>query len=1272
MIKLYDKSGNNLIGNLDNCLECTVEEEINGNFELIMIYPIVDDLYTSLEKENIIVADANDTLKSQKFRIYNTRKLMSNRVRIYARHISFDLMHDFVENITFENQSCEYILNQIFRNSVFSKDFVGYSDIINAQNYKIDKINCLSAIAGTEGSIIDTFGNGAEILRDNKNFHVLSARGEDNGVSIEYKKNLTGLTVEEDTTDLTTCIYPYATQKINNVETVVTLTENYVNAPNINEFSHPYITKYDYSDKFEDGEEVTQEKLRILAENEFLTNKVHIPKCNYKIKFIPLSKTVGYENLKDEISLCDTVIIKDARYNIGTQAKVIKTVYNVLLRRYDSMELGEPKTTLGDIISSNTSSNNNSSNSNKDIIVDLDSFPNILPSIPVLKGELLGFQTISLSWEYENKLYYSYEVYASKEKNFTPNTFNLIFAGQASTFVHEVEPTETWYYKVCAKNTYNYRTGFSNEVEITSIRIDDFDKYFSSLAVKKLVTNMFSSDYIQAGTIKGNWLDIRNLTLTDGNGIRTVDIDSFGRASLNLTSLKILSEDVATSNWVQQQITPEKISTIVRSNPSYQEDLSNPDNLILNSDFQYDTKKWNIHGNAYIDCNPVWMEYAHRMVYFHINSEGLEECSNGIYQYFYTQIGLEYTVTFYSEADHMLPANVYIGIENVELISLNTEENCGYKRHLIRFIANKEKYAFTAYGGRNTKFYLGNVMVQRGGVVRDWKRSSKDSEILTKTVQSLTEYQQNSENFIFKVRTQGINNLVKNSSFEIDNGLITAKSSDVQNVLITKQANEIVCNDNFLYLQGDGLPGDVYVETNLHFLAEPGQTYTLSVDCRYASLGAFGGSSSYIYLGGNAYHIFANDNFNYDWHRIYTTWTCPNNVGGTAYIRFGFRCADYSWGCYNNLKVEKGDIATPWCAAENEINEGITSIDEEGITVSHNNGSSASFYYDGSVWRDKNDKEILRIKGQGLEYIDAQSGEWTGFIKSSNRNGDIYNNGITFSTSGLGDYLGFGCSKVIDSNSSWSTSHGLTFENNEINGRLSGMHLWNMSTNSSSTTHVHNHTNYIQESGSIYMNGQPIFFDSYGHAYPNWIGKTNNDRLGIFGDNNVCVGTRHGTTNWTSILVTEGSDNDTVHLYAPLDMHNWRINNAVMSYSLANAETRTYTEDTILKSYDCSTRYIYKDIQIKNNKLTLSIPNVYKGCEYTICSIAKKGRGDVWISEEFKNYFIIESENDIKVNIEIDIKDKVKAVMAIDGQCAKDIEEIILDNIEPVSCEITE
>lgn len=556
---LYDKTGAVKIGDLNDCIECLVEEERNGIFELTMIYPANSSILESIVYDNIIVADANDYLKSQKFRIYNTRKLMANRIEICARHISFDLAHDWVDSISIENQSCEYALNTIFRNSQFSKHFKGHSDIINAQNFKVNKVTCLEAIGGASGSIVDTYGTGAEILRDNTVIHVLNRRGRDNDVVIEYRKNLTGLEVEEDTTDLVTRIMPYAIYTDEDNQEVE-VRGDFIDSPLINNYAHPYVKYIDYSEKFEDDEVPTATKLNNLATKEYVNNKVDIPKCNYKIEFIPLSKCAGYEGLEDRINLCDVVTVKDSRYNIDTQAKVIKVIFDVLRGRYDSMELGEPRTTLGDIIGGTgdgpTQGPPGPPGPQGPAGADgsIGDFPETLPEVPNITAKVYGFANIEISWTFENKVYYSYELYASKTKGFVPNTFNLIFSGQASTYLYQAEPNETWYFRACAINTHGQRTEFSDEVEVNTVKISDLSNYVESAAIGDALIGELNLGRGWYGELRGNYIDAKQMSVTDGNGKRTLDIDSFGNVNLDVTTLKIKSSDIYTSSQTNQAI----------------------------------------------------------------------------------------------------------------------------------------------------------------------------------------------------------------------------------------------------------------------------------------------------------------------------------------------------------------------------------------------------------------------------------------------------------------------------------------------------------------------------------------------------------------------------------------------------------------------------------------------------------------------------------------------------------------------------------------------
>lgn len=593
---LYDKTNTEQYGALKDCIECLVTEERNGILEVVLTYPNNNDLAQYLINENIIVCDANDTLKNQQFRIYETVRLMSNKIEVHARHISFDLAYDFIKEISIENQSCEYALNTIFRNSQFSTNYKGYSDIINTQDYNVSRCNCLEAIAGKSGSIIDTFGTGAEILRDNTDIYVYEKRGRDNGVSIEYAKNLTGFELEEDHSELITRIIPYAKYTDNETSEDITVEGEAVNSDLIYNYSHPYTSYMDFSEKFEDGEIPTSEQLTAIGEKYFKNNSCDKPKQNFKIEFIPLSKCIGYEDIEDKISLCDIVTIKDTRYGIDTKAKVIKTVYDVLRDRYDSMELGEPRTTLGDII--NTGGNQQGEQGPPGppgppgADGEMGDFPDSLPSTPILSATVYGFSTIELSWTFDDKVYYTYELYANKTKDFTPNTFDLIHSGQSSSFLFQANPDETWYFRVRAINTHGRATAFSEQIQASTAKISDLSNYVKSAAIGDALIGTLSLDRGWFGTLRGHYIDAKQLSVTNGSGIRTLDIDSHGNVSLNVATLKIESEDVATESTVNSKITQSSSNILSTVSSTYVSDSDASKTYATKSELNQTSESW--------------------------------------------------------------------------------------------------------------------------------------------------------------------------------------------------------------------------------------------------------------------------------------------------------------------------------------------------------------------------------------------------------------------------------------------------------------------------------------------------------------------------------------------------------------------------------------------------------------------------------------------------------------------------------------------------------
>lgn len=568
--KLYDSDEVTLIDDIHDVIECKIREERNGIFELTLDYPASSPLLYEFKKERIIVANASPKLRNQMFVVYKVCRYMKKKIKVIARHISFDLLYDSCSELKLENASCEYVLNSLFRNSRFSHEFRGFSDIINAQNYSVENVNILEAIAGKEGSIIDTFGTGAEILRDNKNFHVLKKRGHDNGVSIEYGINLTGFECYEDTTDLITCIRPFATYRKED-STEITVRGDFIDSPRAGNYKHIYIKHIDYTNKFEAKEVPTSAKLNELAAQDFRTSSIDIPKMRYEIKFIPLSQCVGYENFQDAIGLCDIVTVKNRVYNVNDKAKVVATVFDPIKDRYESMELGEPRSTLGSILSGSDGKDGQNGKDGKDgkdgQDGNVENMPDTLPETPILYSKVYGMGGLELSWSFENKLYYNYELYASRIPDFNPTAFDLIHSGQSSSHFFKANPGETWYFRVCAINSHSKRTPFSNQVVITLPKVEDMNNYFSEMAIGKAVVQSLSADYMEAGIIKAHWVEFKGMSIIDSNGVRTIDVDTFGRVALNVTKLQISSKNVATTEMVDGKANKETLITEINVAP---------------------------------------------------------------------------------------------------------------------------------------------------------------------------------------------------------------------------------------------------------------------------------------------------------------------------------------------------------------------------------------------------------------------------------------------------------------------------------------------------------------------------------------------------------------------------------------------------------------------------------------------------------------------------------------------------------------------------------
>lgn len=375
----------NGLGRLPDAVECTVSEERNGPYELFMRYPITGRHYSDIAISRIICAVPADGRAAQPFRIYRMEKPLNGIVSIYAEHISYQLNH--IPVMPFTATSCAQALTRMVNNSAQANPFRVWTDKETTGNFAVTEPREFRALlGGTQGSILDVYGKG-EYEFDGYTVKLHLNRGIDTGVVLRYGKNITDLTQDENIETTITGVCPFWKDQTSG--TTVTLPEYAVWSSTAANFPYKRTAVVDFSSDFQ--EEPTVEQLRQRANKYIEDNDIGIPKVSLDVEFVPLWQMEGVStgnptrtlmlpatvdgdtllNLGGSVSgdtvtlsgaywditfddykvlerlhLCDTLTVRYDALGVDATAKIVKTVYNVLADRYDSLEVGDARTNL--------------------------------------------------------------------------------------------------------------------------------------------------------------------------------------------------------------------------------------------------------------------------------------------------------------------------------------------------------------------------------------------------------------------------------------------------------------------------------------------------------------------------------------------------------------------------------------------------------------------------------------------------------------------------------------------------------------------------------------------------------------------------------------------------------------------------------------------------------------------------------------------------------------------------------------------------------------
>lgn len=346
----------NGVGLLSEAVKATVTEERNGSYELSLQYPITGRFYSEITEGAIIKAKANETSEPQLFRIYKSSKPINGIVTYSAEHISYDLNGIPLLGFSIKNATPQTALTKAIEGAALPCPFTAYSNISTLNSTEIlTPCSVRALLGGQKGSLLDVWGGEYEF--DNFTVKLYLHRGKDNGVVIEYGKNLKDIKQESNIAECYTHLMPYAVYTVqdesgNAEEKYIYLAEKVIPLTEAEDIGHHKAFIMDFSDRFGDNEEITEEKLRAKATAYAAAADLGTPKVNITVSFVQLWQTEEYKNIAplERVKLCDTVTVRFSKLGVAATSKVIKTVYNSLQEKYESVTLGDAKSSFANTV----------------------------------------------------------------------------------------------------------------------------------------------------------------------------------------------------------------------------------------------------------------------------------------------------------------------------------------------------------------------------------------------------------------------------------------------------------------------------------------------------------------------------------------------------------------------------------------------------------------------------------------------------------------------------------------------------------------------------------------------------------------------------------------------------------------------------------------------------------------------------------------------------------------------------------------------------------
>lgn len=348
--RVFDTNG---MGVLHDAISAEVTEVRNAEFELELKYPVGGEWAKELTQNRYILVKPNDYDDPHAFRIYEVEKEVdSNQITVKAVTKTDELSGNVIKPLSIKSTTPSQAWEQLKRVAVDPIDYNFISDIQTAKDTNMDIRNVLNAIAGEEGSFIDTWGG--EIKRTNNTIFLYSKRGRDHVTTIRPRKNLKNVKIKSSMAGKFTRILPYAIFKPEGEgEAEQVIYGDIIKSPHYDDYFVKRIVPLDLSSEFNDSESPkegekkkapTPAQVTAKAQSYFTSKNKDAdkPDLSVEVEMIPLQDSTEWDRriiqALEKIQLCDTVDVYVPKIDCDVTVKVRKIVYDSLRERIIKIE----------------------------------------------------------------------------------------------------------------------------------------------------------------------------------------------------------------------------------------------------------------------------------------------------------------------------------------------------------------------------------------------------------------------------------------------------------------------------------------------------------------------------------------------------------------------------------------------------------------------------------------------------------------------------------------------------------------------------------------------------------------------------------------------------------------------------------------------------------------------------------------------------------------------------------------------------------------------